>query len=59
MSSRARGSPNPGTGFPQYVQSRNARFFSAAMRRQYRRSRGQRAQATTALLTAMTEAKVR
>src|SRR2546423_309733 len=51
-SKRAAGSPNPGTGFPQYVQSRNSRFFSRATRRQWRRSRGQRPQATIARLTA-------
>src|SRR5206468_4502374 len=33
----------PWERLPQYSQSRNARFFSRATRRQYARSRGQRA----------------
>src|SRR5436309_13451818 len=48
---RASGSPNPGTGFPQYFHSRNSRFFSRATRRQEARSRGHRLHATIARLT--------
>jgi hypothetical protein len=33
-SNRASGSPKPGTGLPQYVQSANSRFLSRATRRQ-------------------------
>lgn len=43
---RAEGSPNDGTGFPQYSHSRNARRFVAATSRQYRTRRGQRRQLT-------------
>jgi aryl-alcohol dehydrogenase-like predicted oxidoreductase len=50
MSSLASGSPNPGTGFPQYVSSRWARFFSRATASQWRRSRGHFSQETTARL---------
>ncbi len=55
---RARGSPNPGTGLPQYSQSRKARFFSRATRLQYARSRGQRAHDTIARLTLEREASM-
>src|ERR1035441_9286383 len=44
---RAWGSPNEGTGFPQYSQSRYARRFTAAMRSQCSRKRGQRRQFAT------------
>src|SRR5690606_9259113 len=43
-SRRARGSPNPGTGRPQYVSWRKATRFSRATCRQYVRRRGQRSQ---------------
>src|SRR5207247_354145 len=39
-STRARGSPKPGTGRPQYVQSRNAARFVRATASRYRTSRG-------------------
>ena len=44
MAMRAFGSPNPGTGLPQYVSFRKAARFSRAMRSQYRRRREQRSQ---------------
>src|SRR5438034_2836865 len=50
-SSRARGSPNPGTGRAQYVSSRNARRFSRPMRWQYSRRRAQRSHETIAART--------
>src|SRR3954468_6141051 len=43
---RASGSPNPGTGRPQYVSFRCAAFFSCATRAQYVRSRAQRSHLT-------------
>src|ERR1019366_8679333 len=44
---RAWGSPKEGTGCPQYSQSRKARRFTAAMRSQCSRKRGQRRQLAT------------
>jgi len=41
------GSPNEGTAFPQYSQSRKARRLTAAMRSQCSRKRGQRQQFAT------------
>src|SRR5580692_10617999 len=46
---RASGSPNPGTGLPQYSQSRYARRFSRATCSRYSTSRGHRVHATTSL----------
>lgn len=43
-SSRAAGSPNDGTGFPQYSWSRYARRLTLATSRQCATSRGQRVQ---------------
>src|SRR4030095_6327188 len=43
---RARGSPKPGTGRPQYTSSRKARRFSRATRAQYSRKRTERSHAT-------------
>ena len=46
-SSRARGSPKPGTGRPQYSSSWKRFTFVRATSRHQRRSRGQRSQCTT------------
>src|SRR5512147_2527200 len=43
--SRAWGSPNPGTGLPQYVQSRNRAVLTRAMPSRWATSLGQRRQA--------------
>ena len=48
----ARGSPKPGTGFPQYVHPANSGLPAAATRSQYRRSRGHAVHATTSRDTA-------
>src|SRR5256886_10929058 len=46
MRTSASGSPNPGTGRPQYSQSRNAARFVRATRSRYRTRRGHRRHAT-------------
>ena len=52
MSSLANGSPNEGTGLPQYSQPRYARRLVAATSRQCRISRGQRSHSVIVLLSA-------
>ena len=56
---RAAGSPNPGTGFAQYVSSLNAARFSRPMRVQYSRSRAQLLQAMMSERTSESEGNVR
>src|SRR5256885_1847548 len=51
MRTSASGSPNPGTGRPQYSQSRNAARFVRATRSRYRTRRGHRRHATTSEAT--------
>src|SRR2546428_8365082 len=51
MRTSASGSPNPGTGRPQYSQSRNAARFVRATRSRYRTRRGHRRHATTSATT--------
>ena len=50
MSTRARGSPNPGTGRPQYVSSRNAARFSRATCSRHSTRRGHARQSTISRL---------
>src|SRR5256885_15516827 len=51
MRTSASGSPNPGTGRPQYSQSRNAARFVRATRSRCRTRRGHRRHATTSEAT--------
>ena len=54
---RASGSPNPGTGRPQYVSSRNRATFSRATRSRHSTSRGQRRHATISAVNAASAAR--
>ena len=54
-STRACGSPKPGTGFPQYSQLRYARRFTRATSWRYSTSLGQRVQVTTSRLRTVSQ----
>src|SRR5208282_1265997 len=55
ISTRASGSPKPGTGLPQYSQSRYAWRFSRATCSRYATRRGQRVQAMTSRLRTVSQ----
>ena len=54
---RASGSPNPGTGRPQYVSSRNRATFSRATRSRHSTNRGQRWHSTISAVSAASAAR--